>query len=1030
MNQSSCQLVEVAELRIQDRYVNRKMMHLFKLQMIGKQVIVGNRVSSVESTDIQAIIFSLKDSNGNNLDSGQIVEATRIVFRSKSARIFLLIQISQEMWNPISGTCFLPIEILMYKFLPQYFGKMKEESCTHSISVVLFSRCWVKDSWEFYDFLSTVLHNENSENLLGQLQKIRNEIVQFKEQVLKECPDGAYLSNSYDGNWLEANNLAVNLFDRHNLSRDFTRTGLSVVTLTAGQCVFLVEQKLCQFLKFKTAHNGIFLHIVAFALPPLFAVPNLRFLSANNDWIVPHWFNCSFFIGDESIELARCLRMPQPKFIKTDFSSRNLDVERKEFVFVKMRSLSIHDSENSSFSASSASGSESRRLLHQSFSPSSNSENSFYSNHSKLGSFCRKWLGINPQTIDQIHHSIITDWDSLLTPPSLPIETDYFPSDEELNSNFKKYSYSLIPTDYSSFCKKENVFELLVEQRLLQGFQLIMQRCIPKKVYYLSVGTEIHVIQNNTSDQGSICIERYVSQELYLEHSSKISVTEYEIFIKIDKIYNKKRLKFSNPTMLSIFNWNYFDYFISGYNTSISESLKYWSKRFVLVPVEKVCRSSNLFINPSGENLSQEEYRIAGFFKFIHFLQNWRLNPSGALPPYELDKQLTPGTFISVFVLSDSLEDYLEKKQYMNDYERGDAQSPLRKVKLTKEAPLEEISAALFDSTTGPPIRDAKWHFRSYKGIVLGSDIVDWMMRNVQNIKSRQEAVEFGVYLMKNGLLEHYSKRHSFLDGFYYYKLLPYNARDIEIQRKASFQNPLAISNVFGNEPVALSKAFLVNTDIHGKNSRIEWAVMHYDSVYSYSGAFSFHLHWLTCNPNLLEETLKCWARKALQCGFYFYETPVLPNNPNSPLDLFTYVLCVQLAVLPPKEDENLQVQMLYFDAIMKKFHFHLDFEPDERLVKERIASWSFEKTPCAYRQYIHVSGGYFALISSINQPFHLMKNNLKTNYVTTLTNFGSRLEFNVDEFIQFCNSPSQLTQFYKEVQESSKLHVKRFIFH
>ena len=337
-----------------------------------------------------------------------------------------------------------------------------------SFSVVLFARCWVKDSYNFYDFFSSVAHNESFEEHFNLLQRIQNEIFLFKEQILKECPFGGYLSNSYDGNWLEANHLAVNLFDRHNLSRDFCRTGLSIVTLTAGQCVFLVDQKLTQYLKFKTADNGIFVHVVCFSLPPLFAVPNMRFLSANNDWIVPHWFNCSFFVGEKNIDLSRCIRMPKPEFSPLDFSQvQGAKVEKKETIFHKMRFLSLNESDNSSYSGHSSGSSEAKKHHFPSYGSSSSSQFNIYSNHCKVGSFCRKWLGIIPENIDQIYQSIVTDWNSLLNPPSLPVETDFFPSVEELSKSFRKYSYSLIPIEDSPFCKKENSFDILVEQRLL-----------------------------------------------------------------------------------------------------------------------------------------------------------------------------------------------------------------------------------------------------------------------------------------------------------------------------------------------------------------------------------------------------------------------------------------------------------------------------------------------------------------------------------------------------------------------------------
>ena len=133
MLENEQQEIEIVKLKIKDRYVNRKIMHLFKLQMIGKQICKGDQICSLESESIEATIYALKDSKGNELTRGEVTRNSKVIFRSKSAKIFLLIQISQEMWIPISGTGYLPVEILMWKFLPEYFRKIRQESCSHSV---------------------------------------------------------------------------------------------------------------------------------------------------------------------------------------------------------------------------------------------------------------------------------------------------------------------------------------------------------------------------------------------------------------------------------------------------------------------------------------------------------------------------------------------------------------------------------------------------------------------------------------------------------------------------------------------------------------------------------------------------------------------------------------------------------------------------------------------------------------------------------------------------------------------------------
>lgn len=85
--------------------------------------------------------------------SGIITEDTMITFRSRSSRIFWLVQISAEMWDYASpyerereeeqeSLC----EIYFDKwisFVYQLFAKWKELEVTHSLTVVFFSRTYL-----------------------------------------------------------------------------------------------------------------------------------------------------------------------------------------------------------------------------------------------------------------------------------------------------------------------------------------------------------------------------------------------------------------------------------------------------------------------------------------------------------------------------------------------------------------------------------------------------------------------------------------------------------------------------------------------------------------------------------------------------------------------------------------------------------------------------------------------------------------------------------------------------------------------
>lgn len=86
-------------------------------------------------------------------------------------------------------------------------------------------------------------------------------------------------SAASEGNVLEAINLAMNPFDKHYVDRDLVRTGLSIIIVTAGTCIYEVEKRLCRLTSQRMIDNGVALDLVSLSKPPLFQVPLFYFVS-------------------------------------------------------------------------------------------------------------------------------------------------------------------------------------------------------------------------------------------------------------------------------------------------------------------------------------------------------------------------------------------------------------------------------------------------------------------------------------------------------------------------------------------------------------------------------------------------------------------------------------------------------------------------------------------------------------------------------------------------------------------------------
>src|SRR5205814_6079567 len=71
----------------------------------------------------------------------------------------------------------------------------------------------------------------------------------------------------------------------------------------------------------------------------------------------------------------------------------------------------------------------------------------------------------------------------------------------------------------------------------------------------------------------------------------------------------------------------------------------------------------------------------------------------------------------------------------------------------------------------GIRLQDRRWHLRLHYNCFIGSELVTWMLENFKDIKTREEAVTYGNYLMKEGLFQHVERRHVFRDGNFFYQL-------------------------------------------------------------------------------------------------------------------------------------------------------------------------------------------------------------------------------------------------------------------
>ncbi|XP_006869348.1 PREDICTED: DEP domain-containing protein 5 isoform X5 [Chrysochloris asiatica] len=311
----------------------------------------------------------------------------------------------------------------------------------------------------------------------------------------------------------------------------------------------------------------------------------------------------------------------------------------------------------------------------------------------KLTSNRRRWMhtfpvGMNPRTQnkDTVEDSVSTspdpiltlsappvvpgfcctvgvDWKSLTTPACLPLTTDYFPDRQGLQNDYTEGCYDLLPeTDIDRRDEEgvqmtaQQVFEEFICQRLMQGYQIIVQpkaqkpnpivppplsssplysrglvsrnRPEEEDQYWLSMGRTFHKV---TLKDKIITVTRYLPKYPY--ESAQIHYTYSLCPSHSDSEFVSCWVEFSHER-LEEYKWNYLDQYICSAGSedfSLIESLKFWRTRFLLLPAcvtaTKRITEGEAHCDIYGERprADEEEWQLLdGFIRFVEGLNRIR----------------------------------------------------------------------------------------------------------------------------------------------------------------------------------------------------------------------------------------------------------------------------------------------------------------------------------------------------------------------------------------------------------------------
>ncbi|KAJ1029719.1 hypothetical protein NDA13_002962 [Ustilago tritici] len=413
------------------------------------------------------------------------------------------------------------------------------------------------------------------------------------------------------------------------------------------------------------------------------------------------------------------------------------------------------------------------------------------------GSQLLRWQHLFPRRLN--HHAV--KWRSMTTPACLPLTTLYLPSESDLVAMWSEHPHTTsISAETSSFLLKKSssthpalaVLREMAYHRLAQGYQFIVpaskqartvssRKLVDPKHFtlrwpsellqpgnlatgnpiFLSVTNQIHRISYDRSTS-AINVKRYVRNTEY-----STDPIDYDCCIWPRHLpgYQTVKARFNYPDSAS-YNWTYLDSLIAGYvDEKFVESLRYWRTRFVLVPSEG---SPPPMKAPTGEDLDDEEIRLIGTDKLAELFHRARFVRSKEERDQTHVQRFLPTSLDPAMSLQD--EDFM--KQLAEENARQRAQSASSKKRQHKSLAGRALEAVVKDMRSGGlMINDRIWHRMLYSDTFTGADMVTWMCTEYTDAQSREEAVDWGIRLMEDGLFEHVHKAHGFLDGHYFYRL-------------------------------------------------------------------------------------------------------------------------------------------------------------------------------------------------------------------------------------------------------------------
>ena len=586
-------------------------------------------------------------------------------------------------------------------------------------------------------------------------------------------------------------------------------------------------------------------------------------------------------------------------------------------------------------------------------------------------------------------------WRSLCTPASVPLTTEDFPGRDMLEDEYGSVSYVISLGSSDELLEKpesrDDLYRELLSLRFAHGYQLVVGPRMNKfegpgvsdqsfffnpnavrtdgQFIFMSMGNTIQKL--SLIDGHKIQVTRYVKNSMTASPPLAPQL-DYDLYIRtiLSTEYRQRTMELKGFS--EEYPWEQADRFLASPKREIHDevqNLRFWRARFVLLPVqppEGAFRST-----PTDSEENEEEIHLRGIRALTQMWQRTRYIPSDERRPANnrissFKKKDRNPLRINMETLNPSELVATELDKLLAAEEAGDVQIaqllPEEEQFERESAPLAKLAAAI-QGERGIEIKNRRWHLRLHYSCFVGEEFTNWLVQNFRDIDTREEAIDLGKALMKEGLFEHVNSRHNFKDGNYFYSIkaewrLPradlrqswfnptsrksdrsvpptplheHPARDspLSVRSRSGSSLATAVGGHPTSEPkssllnpqqskrlsVSLSKVIRLDVDPRRKSNRPEIVNLHYDRLHNPENCYHLELSWLNVTSKLVDDAIVTWTNQAEKYGLKLVELPIVEASRVPEHEPFRAPYRVKLATAPPSKPTNGNNGNVYFTA-------------------------------------------------------------------------------------------------------------------